>query len=714
MEKTVIDYVSENTAKQMALDIKTLIGEGGNLSLYILVTASEGFEGKTITATSKLDGSVYTGDIEEGKVLIQVKTPGEYTVTNNLNDTTLTAVVGDPLVDEVYFTEFEGTITVTVPEMLIGETIEATNGEHTVEALAESTSVSLTINYEGSWEVGVKGTEYIAKQTVEVSKEDGNKSCTLSVGSGVPYVTVTLAPEFVGETIVCKKDATETKKESKTDTVQFLIKELGQYTISLEQSEHIQESVNVNSAKEFKIELTLDDTTVPILIVTSKEEDNGKTIKVSKGGTELSKVLKNRQALFVLTEQGTWTVKCDDYPENIKTVEINANKAFRCAYRAMIFGIRVTQSEGDPKTRIVVDTSGDLKGLTPITVNTKDGTVNYGDMEDTFLFQAMNHPVLKSIDKSEEIELDPNDYSQRKEGGVAPSASAISNYNQFSRISKLYTYQTDTAGTEYIFISDEKIDDKYKAVGFINEDGEEVDYAYLASFCGSYDSQNRLRSVSGVNLRNNTSCTDFMTAAEKNGEGYEIEQHEIINFFENAVLILTQNFDTQTAIGRGRDITQGATNTAKETTGFANSKGPIAYDTTSKAIKFMHVEDLWFNSGYSWEAGVCWQNSKTYVKMQPPYIKTSSESLSTYTQVPNAAETSGYISASTLDNKWGRIPSAVDGSTSTFECDNWNPGTGSTITACHRGNGGLFYRHYSDFSSTYGRIVARLSLLPRS
>ena len=713
-EKLKIEYAGKNTVQGIVNGVKKLYEEAGSVSLLLVVKASEGYEGKEITATSLVDGSVYTGTITEGKCLIKVKTPGEYKITNNLNDNTASATVGEVLKDDVYFSEFHATITVTVPEVLIGETITATDGVHTVEAKAESKTVQLTVFYAGSWDVSVKGTEYVQKQTVSVAEEDEDKPCTLSTASGVPFVTVTLAEEFVGQTIVCSKDDVQTKKKSTSETVQFLIKELGEYTIALEESEHIKETVNVNSAKEFKIELTLEDTTVPILIVTSKLEDDGKTIKVSKDSHNFEKVFQNRKVMFVLPEQGVWTISCDDYPEDTKTININANKAFKTPFRASIFGIKTVQAEDDPKTRLVVDVEGDLNGLTPITVNTQDGTVNYGDMPGQFLYDAMNHVVLKSIDKSEEIELNPNDYSKKLEGGNAPAAGLTSNYNQFARVDKLYIYQYDKDGYEYYYISDEKVDDNYTAIGFTKEDDSEADSFYMASYVGSFDDSSRLRSCSGVNIRNYTSYTDFQTAAGKNGTGYSMEQHQMINFYEIAYLMMVQDFNSQTAVGRGRDINGGTSSDHKatQTTGFANNKGPIAYDTESQAIKFMHVEDLWFNSGYSWEEGVIQQNSKVYVRMKPPYISTDAGGTSTYTEVTGATTKSGYISSSVVSNKWGRIPKECNGSETTYECDNFGLNTGSTLQAGGRGNLGLFYRSVDTFSYTSNHYVARLALLP--
>lgn len=687
--------------------------EGGSTPLVIIARCSDGYNGKTITATSSIDKSTYQATVAENLAIIKVDLPGDYTLTNNLNDNTVTATVGEFLKDEVSFTEFHATITVTVPVMLIGETIQATDGTHMVEAKAESTTVKLNVNYKGNWDVSVKGTEYIQKQSVSVSEEGEDKTCTLSTSSGVPYVTVTLAEEFIGQTIICSKDDQQTKKNSTSETVQFLIKELGEYTISLEESEHIKETVNVNSAKEFKIELNLEDTTVPILIVTSKVEDEDKTIKVSKDAHKFEKVLENRKAMFVLPEQGVWSISCDDYPEDTKTVNINANKAFKVPFRATVFGLKVKKEESDPKSR--TEPLEDLVGLTPITVNTQDGTVNYGDMENEFLFKAMNNVVLKSIDKSEEIELNPNDYSKKLEGGNAPDASLTSNYNQFARVDKLYMYQYNDETYEYYYIADEKVDDNYSAIGFTKEDDSEADSFYMASFAGSYDQQNRLRSVSSVNIRNYTSYTDFAAASRLNGDGYTMEQHQMINFYEVAFLMMVQNFDSQTAVGQGRNISGGTSSDHKatQTTGFANNKGPIAYDPATKAIKFMHVEDLWFNSGYSWEEGVTFKNSKTYVRMKPPYPATTQDSgVDTYTEVTGSATSSGSIKYSVASNKWGRIPADCTGSSSTYECDTFNPGSGETQYACGRGNSGLFHRYYTSFSTTYHNFVARLALLP--
>lgn len=620
----------DNKISELRGEIQTA---GGNVNYYIKATCTEEYNGYTLTATSELDESIYTAEVENGKALIEVGKPGKYIVTNDLNANQDEAFVGDPFIDEVGFSVFKATIKVTIPEAIIGSTITATaaSGGKVLEQVANSTTVTFNVTTEGKWNIGIKGTPF-------------------------------------------------TKQ------------------------------VNINSETEFSVTISSSEitSTIPMITVSTNNKMNGETIKCTKGSETLEKQVVNKQVVFILPSTGNWQLSCDTYPAKKVDVNVETSKEYTTRFAiGGILGVRVNQAESNPKTR--VEPQEDLIGLTPVTVNTSNGTVNYGDMQDTWIFEKM-YPAMVKFDGTIDYKLDPNNYAQKLEGGASDVGNINYQGNAMCIVETLYYKAYTSGGYEYMLLSDEP-EDGFEPIAHKRSDGSVMDYVGVAMFKGSYDSSNRLRSISGQKIRNNTNFTDFVTAAQKNGTNYNIEYHSLITILDLIYLILFQNDNSQVA-ARGRDYNGGGNPSGNEmsiSTGFANAKGPIAYDTASQGLKMMHIEDHWGNNLYWWMNGMLFQNNKTYIKMQPPY---SSTAVSGYTEVPNGGGgLSGYISTSNANTNYGRIPNGANGSDSTYQCDNFNfnSNTNGTLYVCYRAYHGVWYRLNLTAPSTLTNLGAALS-----
>lgn len=631
-------------------------GIGGSAPLVIVAHCTEGYNTHKLTATSQVDGSVYTATVAEGLAIIKVNMPGAYKITNDLNDNEAEVTVGEPLKGDVNFSEFHATLNVTIPEMLVGETIEASDDKgHTVEKKAESTSVELTVTYAGTWNVGVKGNSYVAKQSQTVSEEGESKSVTLTISStGVPYIKVTLAEEFSGLTITCKKEEAEQKKVNTTGTVEFLLKETGTYEIALEEQPTIKKSVNVEEAKEYTTTLSTADTTVPILIVTSKAEDNGKTIKVSKDAYNYEKVLVDRKATFILPETGVWTIKCDDYPEEVKTVNCSENKVYKSAYRASIFGFTVDNSNSDPKTR--VEYTDDAEGMNPAKMNSN--AFDWGDWKDVF-FNAKNHVYRISKDGTVGKQVKDDNYAQFVDGGDSAINGSGHTDNFMASIPTVWVYRGMEGNKRVVKISEEQVDDTYKAYAHTSESGQVLDFIYWPTFRGS-DIDGTMRSISGQELMNNKTAEYETTAAKKNGNRWYTFDWADYQLRNDLLTLMFKTTDLQTALGKGVSSAS-----AQVHSGTLNTKGAFWGDQTgSGEVKAFHCEAPWGNM-YLRIAGCTTTGAVMKVKMTRPYNTTGSG----YTTVsPAAATSSGYMSAGTA-TEYGLIPTAISGSESTYECD---------------------------------------------
>ena len=586
---------------------------------YIFVECSEDYNGHTFTATHKDGAPVFSAKAADGLAVIAVTTTGSFTVSNDVNEETVEVFVGD--VTTVEFISFKATVNVTIPASLVGSVITCSLDGKEFKETSSSTKVTFTVNKAGTWNIGVEGNEYV-KTTVVVSDDKGTYSATLDVSTGVPRISVT----------------------------------------------------------------------------TNKKVE-GKTLKCTKSDKVLTQIVKNNAVEFIVPELGEWTISCDDFAK--KTVNVNVAEAKTYATRfavSTIYGVRVFQNESDPKAR--VEYVEGASGMTPVSVNTDSGVVNYNGWDKTWIFDKI-YPVMLKYDGTEDYKLNPNDYSQKLAGGASDVANVSYQGNAMVHIDKFYSKYYESGGYEYYLICDEP-ETGFEPIGFKRADNSVMNYGYLPMFKGFIDSGGKLRSLSGQSIKFDTSYNDFRTAALKNGANYCLEPHGFVNLFDILYLILSKNDNCQAAFGRGRDYSGAKT-------GMLNTRGAIALDTSSKRVKFMHVEDYWGNDLYSWMDGYMYQGSAVYIKWGGPYNSTST---SGYTKVNGAATSSGYISKSMANMAYGRIPTACSGSETTYQCDYWNTGSGSTIYACYRGGNGLWYRSLDAPAAAYSDFCSALSYEP--
>ncbi|MGN0555491.1 MAG: hypothetical protein ACI4LI_06285, partial [Candidatus Fimenecus sp.] len=101
-------------------------------------------------------------------------------------------------------------------------------------------------------------------------------------------------------------------------------------------------------------------------------------------------------------------------------------------------------------------------------------------------------------------------------------------------------------------------------------------------------------------------------------------------------------------------------------TGTLNDKGQFfGYNTTVEQVKVFHIEGWW---GDQWDrvVGLISDHGKVKVKMTPPYNLTGEGY--TDTGIDLSALTSGYVKTTAM-HEYGRIPTSLGGSASTYVCD---------------------------------------------
>lgn len=408
-----------------------------------------------------------------------------------------------------------------------------------------------------------------------------------------------------------------------------------------------------------------------------------------------------------------------------------------------VLTLKFDKNNTDPKERVAYE--DDAEGMNPATV--EGGVVNLNDFEDAFFLEKI-YPVMLRADGSVEYKLDPNDYSKKLGGGDSQITQPSQSSNAMVCVEKMYTKFWHDDYYEYMSITDSP-KDGYTAFGFLDENGNEMDCFYLAMYLGSWDTSSHLRSLSGqkVKVPDNTSSQTYniRTGATAQGANYGLgtwAQYQVLDLLFNLIF----KTDDCTVLGQGRKGAgeksgvgsgSGSGGTLPNLqTGILNDKGPIAVDSASGCVKFMHIEDYFSNRTQPLAemidgCVITFKSQDTgtlHVKSRRPYNAIGNDGgvqTSGYTNESTFLTKTGNIKNSVLSNDYGRVPATGGGTSSTFECDQLFYDSSQYMTTspkagCRRGGihglasswfgsyiGGIY-----DANSFRGSCVARLSYEP--
>lgn len=334
------------------------------------------------------------------------------------------------------------------------------------------------------------------------------------------------------------------------------------------------------------------------------------------------------------------------------------------------YGFRIKNSESNPRTR--VEYLYDAVGMTPASMNFSTGVFNYGSWADIW-FVRDNHPCMLKSDGAVDYWLKDDDYTQKYTDG-SPSDVSNTAYggNCFSAIPLIWVKRYQEGDYSYTVFCEERYDDGYFAYAHTDAQGRTMPYLFYPAFRGSLI-DGKLRSIKGQAQDNSTTTTAERTAAQANGNGYDILQWCDWNLLMDMCYLIGKSTNLQAVFGQGHTI--GGTSAADLlTTGTLSDKGQFyGYSDTANAVKVFHTEVCW---GDRRERIIgCLQDHGVWkIKMTPEgsgYNLTGAGYDAVGETVPQTGEdaTFGGLFKAARNTPQGLFPTTLDGSSATYYCD---------------------------------------------
>lgn len=337
--------------------------------------------------------------------------------------------------------------------------------------------------------------------------------------------------------------------------------------------------------------------------------------------------------------------------------------------RDYLFGYDLVKPTSSPSGRVSYPDDVDNAGFTPAKMNF-GGSFSYGDWNFAPGEKFMPRPCMLTYAGVVDHYLNPNDYTQKAEGGASKVADTSFGGNAMMEWPKIYTKRWEEGGVYHFRCSDTPQDESWECWSNYDRLNNQIDHFYTPIYFGSNVSS-KLRSISGQANMVSQNATTEINYAKANGNDWYTEVLADRLLIQDLLVMMGKSTDGQTVYGKGRCDTNSAVNT-----GTMNSRGMFwGSNNGTDGVKVFGMEHFW---GNLWRRTAGWMNVNGTQKVKLTRGTKDGSTASDYNTDGNGYKTvsgatpsgtsGGYISSMKTEG-FGRIPVTASGSSSTFEAD---------------------------------------------
>lgn len=338
-----------------------------------------------------------------------------------------------------------------------------------------------------------------------------------------------------------------------------------------------------------------------------------------------------------------------------------------------LFGFKIDQNESDPM--YMISYIEDNAKFRSAYMNYEQDKFHYGDWEDSWFIKGIK-PCMLYYNGTVAYELDPNDYTKKKDGTNSDVANQNFQGNTMVGIPKVY-WKIDNNGddTANIYFSDKKVDEDFVCWSHIDNNGNEIPYCYMPAYNGS-NVNNVLRSLSGFEPEEmKTETIEFAYVNANNKTKDKIWNTEVLSdwiMINMLLLLIGKSTNTQETYGVGNSIS-----VTVNASGLMNSKGLFWGDMSgATGVKVFGIEN-WYGNISRYISG--WINYYGTQKIKMTYGMQDGSNTNGYNfdgtgyieifnATPEGDSNGGYISKIKF-TEYGVIPVYNFGSSTTYFCD---------------------------------------------
>lgn len=342
--------------------------------------------------------------------------------------------------------------------------------------------------------------------------------------------------------------------------------------------------------------------------------------------------------------------------------------------RTYLFGYDIALNTADPEDRVTYPSDVDNHGFTPAKMNF-GSSFNYGGWNFAPGEKFMPRPCMLNSNGTVAYYLDPDDYTKKSGGGASDVTNSSFDGNAMIEWPKIFTKRWEADGVYHFRCSDVQEDDDWECWSNYDRLNNQIDHFYTPIYFGSLSSDNtgsiKLRSLSGQrNTASNPVDTDI-NYAKANGDDWYIEVLADRLLIQDLLVMMAKSTDCQVAYGNGHSFAA-----IPVSTGMMDTKG-MFWGSNDKidSVKVFGMEHFWGNMCRR-TAGWMLVKGTQKVKLTrgthdgtstSDYNSTGSGYKDIASSTPSGTS-GGYIRAMKTE-AFGRFPTIVNGSSTTYEAD---------------------------------------------
>lgn len=340
--------------------------------------------------------------------------------------------------------------------------------------------------------------------------------------------------------------------------------------------------------------------------------------------------------------------------------------------RDYLFGYDLVKATSSPTGRVTYPSDVDNAAFTPAAMNFSTGKFNYGGWAFDPGEKFMPRPCMLTYAGVVDHYLNPNDYTQKAEGGASKVADTSFGGNAMMEWPKIYTKRWEEGGVYHFRCSDTPQDESWECWSNYDRLNNQIDHFYTPIYFGSNVSS-KLRSISGQANMVSQNATTEINYAKANGSDWYTEVLADRLLIQDLLVMMGKSTDGQTVFGSGRSS---SSNSSAVNTGTMNSRGLFwGSNNGTDGVKVFGMEHFW---GNLWRRTAGWMNVHGTQKVKLTRGTKDGSTVSDYNTDGNGYKTvsgatpsgssGGYINSMKTEG-FGRIPVTASGSSSTFEAD---------------------------------------------
>lgn len=385
----------------------------------------------------------------------------------------------------------------------------------------------------------------------------------------------------------------------------------------------------------------------------------------------------------------------------------SANGAFnldnRNRFGAVVYEVIVDKSDADPVGRVKY--WGENADYEPAYMDYTAKKFNYGSWKDAFF---MPRVVMLKQDGTEAYELNPDDYSMKKDGGDSDYKNTAFAGNVMVAFPQVWLKYEQVGNRQHYYIANMQVDSSYHCYTHINKNGDMVDWIYKAAYKGA-NVNNVIRSLSGLTPMNTQTSATERAYCQANGDRWFTGVWADRQMINALLLLMGKSTDTQAVFGHG--YTDGGQNAGSLMASGKLDKYGLFYGTnTNDCVKVFGIEHFW---GNQWERIAGYINDHGTQKVKLTWGTEDGSTAEGYNEtgagyisvgLTPGGTSGGYVSSATL-TAYGLVSQTASGSSTTYECDGFWFNNGQTNYAlvggpCYSGAlCGAFYAYVNDAPS---------------